>query len=1790
MALDTLKTERKVLKAGITRIFNWFNINQDSELDILHFENRERQLRSYFQQYEVIQHQIECSEDADIESSDRDDVECKYFNALAGIQRKIKDINEIASNVDSLNISKGHGSRHSIRLPEITMKVFTGEFSDWNSFIQLFSTLVIENPDLNDLQRLIYLKTHVSGEPLELIKSLEVIDTNFHIALNTLKERYDNKARIVSSLIKKLLKIPSLVKCSPQSLRNFLTNIKQTMQSLSNMQIPVQHWDLILIELILEKVDFNSHKAFEYELGSKEIPTLAQLFTFLEKRCEILEKLHSSNTQTQKSNSSSYARVTHLSNIENKTNNLRCLFCSQNHKIYNCNGFKSSSLQEKLKFVNTRRLCRNCLGTRHFTANCGSQSTCSICHGRHHSLLHKDNHVQYSTATQRSLPPEAHIIRNDNNSLNGNNSQHSRSNNSTNKDITRPNNLHVFQHNTPFNQPDTSSHDTQHAQSGIQAHSHSHSFDSQDVTQSFSALSLTNEVILATALVTLVDKDKNLVHARALLDNGSQTSFITQELVNRLGLPSYNRLLKISTLSQSCSTSNKMIDLIIYPFRTTHNGFNVSCAVLPTITCKLPQVKISRSHLSIPHDINLADHSFSVPGKIDMLLGNDIYCDLLTDGIIKLGNGPILQNTHLGYIFQGRLPSQSIPNYPLHISDNNKSSCFSTQVSLCINSVNNTEPLDALIQRFWEVEELPESPMLSQDDELAEHIFKTTTKLLPEGRFQVDLPLRSSAEPKRLGNSFYSAKQRFHNLERKLVKDNTVYTQYKDFIQEYLSLGHAKVVPLTLTNPMSDNKYFIPHHCIIREEKLTNKLRVVFDCSMKTSSGVSLNDIMLKGYKTQPELIDTLINFRTFLYVFTSDLRHMYRQILINPTQRYLLNILWRNSPQDELQCIQLNTVTYGTNCGNFLSCRCLLELARTHQESYPLASDAILNACYVDDMLYGADDPTNLLKAYFEITELLNKVGISVHKWCSNSQTFLENVSSRSHDSNYVIAPENGNSKVLGLYWNANSDVFLISVPRFSQESLIKTTYTKREVLSLIAQIFDPEGLVAPVVIIAKLIMRKIWLAKIDWDDHLSSEILKEWLKFIQGLSCLQSLKIPRCFFKNKNIRKIEIHGFSDASIHAYAACVYIRVIYDSNTFSCALIASKSRVAPLKIVSLPRLELMGAVICSKLTQRIVSTLKIRIPQIDSINLWSDSEIVLAWLKSPPSRWTPFVANRVATIQQNSEFIWRYVKSKENPADILSRGISPLELPNSALWFNGPHFLSQIDLDLTLFNSKNKINHVPEERKSQIVHHAQVSSSFLDELIRPFSSFTNLQRVIAYCLRFAHNTRKPSEKFSNNLSVSELKSAELKIVKLIQDDSFSQEISLLKTKRPITNKSLLSMNPFLDEHEMLRVGERLKYASVPFDQKYPLLLPSKNRLVKLMLRREHIRLCHAGPQCTLSNFRLKYWPLDALREIKRIINSCKICFRFKAQTASQLMADLPRERLVCSQAFTNVGTDLGGPYNLKTSKLRKAPITKCYIVVFICMVTRACHLELVSNLTTESFVLTLKRFISRRGNPSVIFSDNATNFLGSKNQLKEFAQFLRNQDTQNSIKNFLTSSEITWKFIPPHSPHHGGIWESAIKSAKYHLHRLIGNLTLTFEEFSTVLAQIEAVLNSRPLCAMSNQPGDLSVLTPGHFLIGKPLTSFPESDVSEISSSRLNLLNRLQNRPKWLTSNKDIKVNDLVLLKEDNTPPLYWPLARVIEVFHGNNGKVRVVNIRTKDGTFTRPITKLCPLPEEYSV
>ncbi|XP_030748228.1 uncharacterized protein LOC115876558 [Sitophilus oryzae] len=416
---------------------------------------------------------------------------------------------------------------------------------------------------------------------------------------------------------------------------------------------------------------------------------------------------------------------------------------------------------------------------------------------------------------------------------------------------------------------------------------------------------------------------------------------------------------------------------------------------------------------------------------------------------------------------------------------------------------------------------------------------------------------------------------------------------------------------------------------------------------------------MYKGYTVQPDLYDILLRFRTFKYVITSDIEKMYRQVRINPKHTYLHNILWREKPCEKLQCIELLTVTYGTNCAPYLATRVLKELAVINQKTFPLASNALLSQCYVDDILCGQDSYENLVELHRQLMQLCKLGNFHLHKWCSNSNSLLNNIN-HSHKSdisqeNYDIKVDGISNKVLGIFWNPNLDVFSISLPIPSEEKQV----TKREVLSKITQMFDPLGLIGPVIVIGKLMMQEIWKTKIDWDDFLEEDILINWKSYIHDMALLKSLKIPRFILLADKPISLELHGFSDASQKAYGACVYIRASYPNEKVSCFLITSKSRVAPIREITIPRLELCGAHLLSTLITKVRSVLIERL-SFDSVNLWTDSEIVLAWLHSYPSRFQVFVSNRISQIQTlTQDCKWRYVSSKENPADLLSRGISP---------------------------------------------------------------------------------------------------------------------------------------------------------------------------------------------------------------------------------------------------------------------------------------------------------------------------------------------------------------------------------------------------------------------------------------------------------------------------------------------------------------------------------------------------
>ncbi|GFX13384.1 integrase catalytic domain-containing protein [Trichonephila clavipes] len=563
---------------------------------------------------------------------------------------------------------------------------------------------------------------------------------------------------------------------------------------------------------------------------------------------------------------------------------------------------------------------------------------------------------------------------------------------------------------------------------------------------------------------------------------------------------------------------------------------------------------------------------------------------------------------------------------------------------------------------------------------------------------------------------------------------------------------------------------------------------------------------------------------------------------------------------------------------------------------------------------------------------------------------------------------------------------------------------------------------------------MQQLWLLKLDWNETLPPDVSTQWKNFIQTLKDIESIHVPRCFLVVPT-KFVVLNGFADASSKAYGAVIYVQTNETTNQLLC----SKSRLAPIKSMTIPRLELCSCLLLAKLIHKVKAALKMH---INSVNLYSDSTIALSWINSPSNLLKTFVSNRVSLIQQLSrDFQWQHVPSELNPADLSSRGLDVKTLATSELWFNGPDF-SKLSL--------------PSHRTEQ--NSSDLTDKFYINELKPVPKLT----------LFFKNS-KSTVKETGFLKQREYADAEKSLLKHVQVKYFTTEIAAIK-------------------REM----------SVPSTKYY------------------HKRDFHVDPQALLNTFRLKYWPIGGRNIARKVVHECEECFRNKPVVVTQIMGDLPAERVTSSSTFLNVGIDLCGPFEIKYMGQRKGTFQKIYVALFVCMTTKAVHIEFVSDLTSEALIATLKRFFARRGKSSIIFSDNGTNLTGASAKIKRLYKLMIGNE---NISNMVSSEGITWKFSPRRRPNFGGLWESGVKSFKYHLKRVVGSVRLTLEEFSTVITQIEGILNSRPLSPLPTDTDDFQVLTPGHFLIGKPINSLPEPNLTE---RRDNLLNRWQRVQKMM--------------------------------------------------------------------
>lgn len=1661
-------------------------------------------------------------DEADYETEDqlRKKADAYYFQIKSALVQLEAD--DISSNSPA---PQANVMESPIMLQRIEVPPFSGSLKEWPTFIELFTNLVDKNPRVSDTEKFYYLITLLKGEPLLLVRTLPLIGSNYKIAIDNLRARYDCKRSLATLYYTELVNASVMQKGSPEELRKLMCIFKENVAALKNMKMPTDSWCFVLLNMVLSKLDSKTRASFETKFSDIEMPSYCQLMDFLENHCKAAEALHLGSTATNKIQSTSTAKpnfnvnkrttlVAQLNTDDNSPSN-PCILCSAAHQLYRCSAFLSKSVDDRINIVRQNRICYNCLSNSHFSRNCKSKMNCRTCKRFHHSLLHRQQSLNVPAVQVSSEPASSSREVNDNTG------------------------------STPQIENNASP---------------------SLVVCSSAILNNSTTVLLSTAELEVRNNHGNFVKARALLDSGSQSSFMSRDCAKRLGLKAKQVSIPIEGLNDmTFSNTQGTVKVLIKPVNKATPTFELDAIVLPRICSDQPKAHFDLAKFRHLHKINLADSRSNIPAPIDILIGAELMPYIFgTHRIFGDKGEPVAIETIFGYVLQGKLTTLSAP--------------------LAVNSFHaSIEPIEECLKQFWEVESVEtasSTAIMSPDEQKCEEIFDASISRNTSGRFSVKLPFCTKPQ---LGNSYHSAIRRFQQLENRLMNQPQIQSEYSKFLKEYLDLGHMSPIPQE--DWQSHTAYYLPHHCIQKLGSTTTRYRVVFDASARTSNGKSLNDQLLIGRKLQKDIFEILTSFRTHSFVFTCDIKQMFRQILVSEEHRDYQRILWRFDQNEPIQEYRLNTVTFGMCSSPYLAQRTLIHLANVEEGRFPRAANVVRNNVYVDDIAAGCDDLASVIELRDELTELLLSGGFELRKWASNRAEVLQNLPSLSQAPVSFDILEPSFIKVLGLQWNPSRDTFSYAFHSISR------VCTKRAILSEVARIYDPLGFLTPIVLFAKHLLQQLWTIKSDWDASPPQRIQDIWLKFHGELSALSVLQIPRYLFSPHSTR-VELHGFCDASQIGYSAVVYIRIEHSNGVFSTRLCAAKSKVAPIRTVSLPRLELLGAALLASLIRKILESSR---NALDSIITWCDSEIVLYWLAAHASRWKTFVSNRVSQIQETLPHPhWHYVPTNDNPADCASRGLFPAQLSEHPLWWHGPSWLVQSPehwpLQPTMIASPN--SSLSEEKiSSHLVVEGEIHP--LQGLLDRFSSLSKIQRIVAYVLRFG--TRKGRARRSHSLLPSqiELQDALLSLVSFVQHSCFEDTIDNLK-KKVLVIKPLRKLNVFLDSTgEVIRVGGRLKHSNLAFEVKHPILLPGDNPLTQLIIDQVHRRYLHPGLK-TLSYLLLQqYWILSSRKAINRCIAKCYRCFKANPKVLTPPMGDLPSYRVNQLRAFQTVCLDFAGPFLVTMSKARGIKCTKAYVCIFVCCSVKAIHLELVSDLTSEAFLAAFNRFISRRGACYDIHSDQGTNFVGAHNMLQRLAAEAG------------TSSGIRWHFNPPSAPHFNGLAEAGVKSIKTHLSRVVGEQVLTYEEFYTLLTKVEAILNSRPLSPTSPDPNDLLPLTPAHFLILEPLnSSVPEPNLQHLPINRLDrwqliskmyshfwdrwhleYLHTLQQRSKWHRPVENIELNTLVLVKNENHPPNKWPLARVVKVHPGPDGVVRTVTLRNANGLFQRPVIKLCPLP-----
>ena len=1119
----------------------------------------------------------------------------------------------------------------------------------------------------------------------------------------------------------------------------------------------------------------------------------------------------------------------------------------------------------------------------------------------------------------------------------------------------------------------------------------------------------------------------------------------------------------------------------------------------------------------------------------------------------------------LGWTISGPLPSAE------------KHSC--TQI-VCNANAGDVE-LAQQIHKWWDMESYSTKCSVksrSKADQRAEDVLKKTTKF-NGSRYEVGLLW--AEDDAHVPNNFPSAMSQFTALERRLQKNSSLADKYTDSIQTDIDKGYIRKVDNEELNATRElRQWYLPHHPVVNPHK-PEKVRRVCNAASK-HAGKSLNDALVAGPDLLQSLIGVLFRFREKPIAISADIEAMFLQVEVPEGDQRCLRLLWRDQNNAPISVYQYTRHIFGAKSSPTCANWALRQCGKDHIQNFPLAAKCVEENFYMDDLLKSCSNIEEAANLAQDLTAMLGRGGFNLTKWTSNDKSLNQLLPGNVNNLEKQSVQLGGEQQsLLGLQWDITEDKL-----RICRGLKVKSSdkWTHRKILSTVSGVFDPIGLAAPYTIRARILLKEIWTDQgQQWDKLVNDSFNKRFQEWVDELPELEQLTINRYYLNASNANSTQLHIFADASQEAFSIVCYLLFEQEGGTRSLSYVIGKSRVAPIKYMTIPKLELQAAMTAVRLKNTLVLEHRLN---IDSIIFWSDSSTVIQWIKNSTKKQPVFVANRVAEILESTSVDqWRHVPGEQNPADYGTRGLTVSSLKEST-WLTGPAWL--LDEENKWPQTMPLADEATSEETQLLVSH---QSSLLDW--ERYSSFSKVINIIARILRLFKN----KECKTVGLQPGELLKAEEKYWMLVQRDLYKKDIPLIEKGNVGISSELKQLCPFIDSSRLLRSRGRLGKSILGYDSKHPIILNAKHSGTKLYLEHVHKKNHHEGVEYLKSIVQQRFWITGIRNCLRAIRHSCVQCRKLNAKPETPLMAGLPPERMAMKcYPFEYTGIDYFGPFEVRF--LRRT--LKRWCCIFTCLTTRAVHIEVAQSLDTDSCLQAISRFIARRGKPREIWSDNGTNFVGAN---REFREYINNWN-QNCIEEQLSQDQIVWKFNPPGAPHFGGVWERLIRSCKKAMINILGSRRLTDETLNTTMCMVEQVLNARPLTPVSNDPNDMEALTPNHFLIGRPNVNLPKCIHSATNmdyrkayrNSELytdliwqrwlkEYIPQFNVRQKWFKeSDEQLAVGDLVWIVNADLKRSQFELGRVKEIYMASDGNVRSALIRTTKGEYKRPVVKLIPL------